>query len=91
MSYMYSSGTGVHVWKHYPAWIFRAKLLDKIKSQEEQLKERAGSRSTADPSSELSPGNADIVSDAGSEQNQLDELPLSPGMNVLIGIAIVYL
>lgn len=40
-------------------------------------------RSTVDPSSELSPGNGDVVSDAGSEQNQLDELPLSPGMNIL--------
>ncbi|KAI8655062.1 Proline--tRNA ligase [Fusarium keratoplasticum] len=63
------------------------KLLDKIKSQEEQLKERAGSRSTVDPSSELSPGNGDVVSDAGSEQNQLDELPLSPATELASGPA----
>ncbi|KAL6354749.1 Prolyl-tRNA synthetase [Fusarium phalaenopsidis] len=67
--------------------LYVQKLLDKIKSQEEQLKERAGSRSTVDPSSELSPGNGDIVSDAGSEQNQLDELPLSPATELASGPA----
>ncbi|RSM19046.1 hypothetical protein CDV31_002177 [Fusarium ambrosium] len=68
--------------------IYVQKLLDKIKSQEEQLKgRRAGSRSTADQSSELSPGNGDIVSDAGSEQNQLDELPLSPATELAPGPA----
>ncbi|RSL73813.1 hypothetical protein CEP54_000025 [Fusarium duplospermum] len=63
------------------------KLLDKIKSQEEQLKERAGSTSTADPSSELTPGHGDVLSDAGSEQNQLDEPPLSPATELAPGPA----
>ncbi|KAJ4309748.1 hypothetical protein N0V84_011337 [Fusarium piperis] len=50
------------------------KLLDKIKSQEEQLKERTGC-------------NGDVVSDAASEQNQLDELPLSPATELASGPA----
>ncbi|RSL94845.1 hypothetical protein CEP52_012423 [Fusarium oligoseptatum] len=76
MDYLSSAGNGSRTDIDLHRYV--QKLLDKIKSQEEQLKGRAGSRSTADQSSELSPGNGDVVSDAGSEQNQLDELPLSP-------------
>ncbi|KAJ3532353.1 hypothetical protein NM208_g8478 [Fusarium decemcellulare] len=58
--------------------LYVQKLLDKIKSQEEELRRRGATRQSVEPSADLASEHGNVTPGAASDSNRPDELPLSP-------------
>ncbi|KAF4468758.1 transcriptional regulatory [Fusarium albosuccineum] len=57
--------------------LYVQKLLDKIKTQEEELRRRGATRQSVEPDADLTSEHGDVTPGAASGSNRLDELPLS--------------